>query len=414
MITEVHIPLLGMNMKEATVVNWISGDGDEVRKDDPLVEIETDKAVHEIPAPASGFLKIVQPKGKIVPVGGIIGIIGLTMDECVSASPKIEKSQSLQKEPSPAVSAAVPSQKSPSFTPPNLGSIKISGVARKMAEKHGIDLLRIRPSDPRGRISKEDIERAIQEMNRVKSEVIIPSDPYSSPEVQEKIPFIGKKRAMAQRLTESLQVMAQMTNWEDVDMGRVLEIKNSGTLEKGEMPYRLTLNDFFVKLMAQALKEYPLLNASLTGEEICIWKNINIAVAVAIGEDLVTPVIKNVERKSIQQISQELGILVAKVRENRLSIEDMSGSTISITNIGALGANPGTPIIQIPHAAIVGFGAVEKKPVVAYDQVVILPILFMAVTVDHRFVTGAVSARFRKRLKTLTETVDREMLEKTY
>jgi len=413
MITEVHIPLLGMNMKEATVVNWISGDGDEVRKDDPLVEIETDKAVHEIPAPASGFLKIVQPKGKIVPVGGIIGIIGLTMDECVSASPKIEKSESLQKEPSPAVSAAVPSQKSPSFTPPNLGSIKISGVARKMAEKHGIDLLRIRPSDPRGRISKEDIERAIQEMNRVKSEVIIPSDPYSSPEVQEKIPFIGKKRAMAQRLTESLQVMAQMTNWEDVDMGRVLEIKNSGTLEKGEMPYRLTLNDFFVKLMAQALKEYPLLNASLTGEEICIWKNINIAVAVAIGEDLVTPVIKNVERKSIQQISQELGILVAKVRENRLSIEDISGSTISITNIGALGANPGTPIIQIPHAAIVGFGAVEKKPVVVDDQVVIRPMLFMAVTVDHRFVTGAVSARFRKRLKTLTETVDREMLEKT-
>jgi len=413
MITEVHIPLLGMNMKEATVVNWISGDGDEVRKDDPLVVIETDKAVHEIPAPASGFLKIVQPKGKIVPVGGIIGIIGLTMDECVSASPKIEKSESLQKEPSPAVSAAVPSQKSPSFTPPNLGSIKISGVARKMAEKHGIDLLRIRPSDPRGRISKEDIERAIQEMNRVKSEVIIPSDPYSSPEVQEKIPFIGKKRAMAQRLTESLQVMAQMTNWEDVDMGRVLEIKNSGTLEKGEMPYRLTLNDFFVKLMAQALKEYPLLNASLTGEEICIWKNINIAVAVAIGEDLVTPVIKNVERKSIQQISQELGILVAKVRENRLSIEDISGSTISITNIGALGANPGTPIIQIPHAAIVGFGAVEKKPVVVDDQVVIRPMLFMAVTVDHRFVTGAVSARFRKRLKTLTETVDREMLEKT-
>ena len=135
--------------------------------------------------------------------------------------------------------------------------------------------------------------------------------------------------------------------------------------------------------------------------------------AVAIGDDLVTPVIKNVERKSIQEISQELGTLVAKARENRLSIEDIGGSTISITNIGALGANPGTPIIQIPHAAIVGFGAVEKKPVVVDDQVVIRPMLFMAVTVDHRFVTGAVSARFRKRLKTLIETVDREMLEKT-
>jgi len=413
MITEVHIPLLGMNMKEATVVNWISGDGDKVRKDDPLVEIETDKAVHEIPAPASGFLKIVQPKGKIVPVGGIIGIIGLTLDECLSASQKIETSESQQVEASPAVSVPAPSQKGPSFAPPNIGSIKISGVARKMAEKHGIDLLQIKPSNPSGRISKEDVERAIQEVTRDKAEVIIPSAlPYSL-EVQETIPFVGKKRAMAQRLTESLQFMAQMTNWEDVDMSRVLEIKNSGAIEKGEAQYRLTLNDFFVKLMAQALREYPLINASLIGEEICIWKNINIAVAVAIGDDLVTPVIKNVERKSIQEISQELGKLVAKARENRLSIEDIGGSTISITNIGALGANPGTPIIQLPHAAIVGFGAVEKKPVVVDDQVVIRPMLFMAVTVDHRFVTGAVSARFRKRLKTLIETVNREMLEKT-
>lgn len=413
MITGVHIPLLGMNMKEATVVNWISGDGDEIRKDDPLVEIETDKAVHEITAPASGFLKIVQVKGKIVPVGGIIGIIGLTLEECESAYQKIENSKDQQGEAPPLVTSPAPSQKGPSFAPPNLGSIKISGVARKMAEKHGIDLLRIKPSDPSGRISKEDVERAIQEVKQVKPDVIIPSDIHSSLEVQEKIPFIGKKRAMAQRLTESLQVMAQMTNWEDVDMSRVLEIKNSGILEKGETPYRLTLNDFFVKLMAQALREYPLINASLAGEEICVWKNINIAVAVAIGDDLVTPVIKNVELKSIQEISQELGNLVSKARENRLSIEDISRSTISITNIGALGANPGTPIIQIPHAAIVGFGAAEKKPVVVDDQVVIRPMLFMAVTVDHRFVTGAVSARFRKRLKTLIETVNREMLEKT-
>ena len=195
---------------------------------------------------------------------------------------------------------------------------------------------------------------------------------------------------MAQRLTESLQVMAQMTNWEDVDMSRILEIKTSGILEKTGSPFRLTLNDFFVKLMAQALKEYPLLNASLVGEELCIWDDINIAAAVAVGEDLVTPVIRNVDQKPVQQIGQELGAMVAKARENRLSFADISDSTISITNIGALGANPGTPIIQIPHAAIIGFGAVEKKPVVVDDQIVIRPMLFMAVTVDHRFVTGAV------------------------
>lgn len=413
MITEVHIPLLGMNMKEATVVKWISGDGEEVREGEPLVEIETDKAVHEIISPASGFLKIVQPKGKMVPIGGIIGIIGLTLEECESAYQKIEVYERQKAEAPPAVSGPTPSEKTPSSPPMNLGSIKISGIARKMAEKHGIDLFHIRPSDPSGRISKEDVERAIQELNKAKPKMIEPPDLPSSLKIQKKIPFTGKKRSMAKRLTESLQVMAQMTNWEDVDMSRVLETKNAGIIEKAGGPYRLTLNDFFVKLMAQALREYPLINASLVGDEICIWDNINIAVAVAIGDDLVTPVIKNVDRKPIQQISRELGALIAKARENRLSIDDISGSTISITNIGALGANPGTPIIQIPHGAIVGFGAVEKKPVVVNDQIVIRPMLFMAVTVDHRFVTGAVSARFRKRLKSLIEFVDMEMLEKT-
>jgi pyruvate/2-oxoglutarate dehydrogenase complex dihydrolipoamide acyltransferase (E2) component len=413
MITEIHIPLLGMNMKEATVVNWISEDGGEVKKEDPLVEIETDKAVHEIASPASGFLKIVQPKGKIVPVGGIIGIIGLTLGESEAAYQKMKTHDNEQNLASPLDSGLNASQSAPLSAPLNLGSVKISGVARKMAEKHGVDLLHVRASDPSGRISKEDVERAIQELNRKKAEMASPSDLPNSMKAQEKIPLIGKKMAMAKRLTESLQVMAQMTNWEDVDMTRVLEIRNSGMMEKDGAPYRLTLNDFFVKLMAQALKEYPLINASLIGNEINIWDNINIAVAVAIGDDLVTPVIKNVDRKPIQQINQELGGLVAKARENRLSIDDISGSTISISNIGALGANPGTPIIQIPHAAIVGFGAVEKKPVVVNDQIVIRPMLFMAVTVDHRFVTGAVSARFRKRLKVLIENVDREILEKT-
>jgi pyruvate/2-oxoglutarate dehydrogenase complex dihydrolipoamide acyltransferase (E2) component len=410
LVCEIHIPLLGMNMKEATIVNWLVENGGKAEKDYALVEIETDKAVHEIVSPASGVLKVVREKGTIVPVGGLIGLVGPTMDACETALDQIGPNNSPETEgsvaPAPPVTA-------PSPTIPKGGPIRISGIARKMAETHGLDLSRIQPSDPGGRINKEDVERAIQALEKSKATAPAAAGLQSSLKTREKIPFTGKKRAMAQRLTESLQVMAQMTNWEDVDMSRILEIKNSGILEKTRSPFRLTLNDFFVKLMAQALKEYPLLNASLVGEELCIWDDINIAAAVAVGEDLVTPVIRNVDQKSVQQIGQELGAMVAKARENRLSFADISDSTISITNIGALGANPGTPIIQIPHAAIIGFGAVEKKPVVVEDQIVIRPMLFMAVTVDHRFVTGAVSARFRKRLKALIENADREMLEKT-
>jgi len=409
MVSEIHIPLLGMNMKEATIVNWMVEDRGKTEKDTAVVEIETDKAVHEIMAPATGILKIVQENGKIVPVGGIVGLIGETIEECEAAFSQIQHGDLPKEESSetPTVSVAA----SPASISKG-GPIKISGIARKMAEKHGIDLSKIKPADPGGRISKEDVERAIKELEKAQATAAHRADIQLSLKIREKIPFVGKKRAMAQRLTESLQVMAQMTNWEDVDMSRILEIKKAWTLESPGASYRLTLNDFFIKLMALALKEYPLLNASLVGDELFTWEDINIAAAVAVGDDLVTPVIRNADRKPIQQISQEMAAMIAKARENKLSMDDIGGSTISITNIGALGANPGTPIIQIPHSAIVGFGAVEKKPVVVDDQIVIRPMLFMAVTVDHRFVTGAVSARFRKRLKSLIETADLEMLEK--
>ncbi|KPK94994.1 MAG: hypothetical protein AMJ94_00685 [Deltaproteobacteria bacterium SM23_61] len=409
MVHEIHIPQLGMNMKEATIVEWRVSDGAEVEKESILVDIETDKAVHEIMASSRGFVKILQPKGTIVPVGGIIAVIGDTPEECEAAALHARSSGS-------AVRAAEPSPPSPSSIPqPGLakGKIRISGIARKIAEKHGVDISQIRPSDPGGQISKEDVERFIRERSVTQSKLPVGGIAIPGVMIRERIPLTGKKRAMAERLTESLQVMAQMTNWEDVDMSRILEIKNSGILEKKGSPYLLTLNDFFVKLTAQAMKEYPLINASLVGDELYVWDNINIAVAVAVGDDLVTPVIRNVDQKPIQQVNQELGAMVARARDNRLSIDDISGSTISITNIGALGANPGTPIIQLPHGAIVGFGAVAKKPVVVEDQIVIRPMLFMAVTVDHRFITGAVSAKFRKRLKSLIETADQEILEKT-
>lgn len=410
MIQEIHIPLLGMNMQEATIVKWRAEDGSKVEKDAILAEIETDKAVHEIPAPLSGFLKILAPRGKVVPVGGVIGIVGPTLEECEAAAGNIQAGP-LPEAGTPKAAVGV---SSPLPSQPQSRKIKISGIARRIAEKHGVDIPRVIPSDPGGGITKEDVEKFIQARAGAKP----PSPPSGDgliPGVaaREKIPFVGKKRAMAKRLSESLQGMAQMTNWEDVDMTRLLEIKNSGLLEKADAPFRLTLNDFFVKLIGQALKEYPLLNASLLDDQLWIWENINIAVAVAVGEDLVTPVIRNVDRKPIQQISRDLGPLIVKARENRLSVEDISGGTISLTNIGALGANPGTPIIQLPHGAVVGFGAVEKKPVVVNDQIVIRPMMLIAVTVDHRFITGAVSARFRQRLKALLENPERPMLEQS-
>ncbi len=405
MIYEIHIPRLGITMDQATVVEWSVQDGQVVNKGDTVVIIETDKITHEIEAPESGFVKVIQPPGSVVQAGGIIGFITTTREEYEKA-PMPSVAASTQE---PAMSASSQPVVEPAQRTQTILNIKISGVARKMAEKHGLDLSTIRGTGPEGRITKEDVEQALRQTASLLSET--PEKKDVRPRLREAIPLRGRKKVAANLLAESLRTMAQMTHWEDVDMSRLVELKESGALSGGDASGRITYGDIFVKFTALALKEFPLINASLEDDQIKLWEDINIGVAVAVGDDLVVPVIRNADRKSIREIAGELEGLAQKARENRFSLDDLTGGTITITNIGAFGANPGTPIAYLPQGAIVGFGTIMKKPVVVDDAITIRPIMLLSVTVDHRFITGVVSARFRQRLKALLEDPKQAVLD---
>ena len=419
MVITVNIPALGSNMERARITSWLFNNGDKVKEEEAIATIETDKASYDITALGSGFLKIFHLAGEEIAVGGVIGIIASTMDEYNSATLEGYSAQSsLEDSPLPPTADKQPTAEYGS------GGLKISGIARKLALDHGLELSKIRGTGPGGRITKEDVEKAIQkkEIQTSSTQASTPSvkqmeprlNDTVSPKVKQAIPLSGKKMAMAKRLQESMQMMAQMTNWESIDMSQLIQLKDLLQAKLGSLKGTITYTDIFVKFTALALKEYPLLNASLKGDEIIIWEDINIGVAVAMGEEtdeLVVPVIRNAEKKSIREISAELRSLVKKARENVISYNDLSGGTISITNIGAFGANPGTPIIQLPQSAVVGFGAIEKKPCVINDEIVIRPKTLLAVSVDHRFITGAVSARFRKHLKTLLENPKQSLMD---
>jgi len=405
MIHEIYIPRLGITMDQATVVEWSVQDGQEVNKGDTVVIIETDKLTQEIEAPESGFVKIIKPPRSVLQAGGVIGFIATTREEYEKAPvPPVAVFT-----PEPAgLASSLPVVESALKTKPLL-NIKISGVARKMAEKHGLDLSTIRGTGPEGRITKEDVEQALHQTASLPSDT--PEKKDAGPRLREVVPLRGRKKVAANLLAESLRTMAQMTHWEDVDMSQLVDLKESGALGGRDSSARITYGDIFVKFTALAVREFPLVNASLEDDQIKIWEDINIGVAVADGDDLVVPVIRSADRKTIREIARELEGLAQKARENRLSLEDLTGGTITITNIGAFGANPGTPIAYLPQGAIVGFGAITKKPVVVDDAITIRPIMLLSVTVDHRFITGAVSARFRQRLKALLEDPKRAVLE---
>jgi len=408
MIFKIHIPSLGANMEKAKITKWFAQSGGNVEQGEAVASIETDKASYDITAPGNGILKIIRPPGEEVPVGGVIGMIASQAEE-------FEEVQNQEDVAAPA-DRRISAESAPAMSPhPDIpldsSSVKISAIARKIASERGLELTKVRGTGPGGRITKEDVEKALGESsNQAKPRVTVPGEPR----IKKVEPLSGKKKTMARRLQESMQAMAQMTNWEFVDMSQLIHLRESteANLQRGEGG--ITYNDIFVKFTGLALQEYPLLNSTLKDDQITTYEDINIGVAVAMGEegdDLVVPVIRRVQEKSIREISRELRALIRKARENGPSLDDLTGGTISITNIGAFGANPGTPIIQLPQSAVVGFGVIEKKPVVVEDQIVIRPIMLLAVTVDHRFITGALSARFRKRLKELLENPMKVILD---
>jgi len=407
---EIHIPKLGMSMKEATLVEWKFNEGDQIEKGDVILVIETEKTKWEVEAPSSGLLHILVDINATEKVGAVIGLIAETQEEL----------EALQKESGvvagaaaePATAAASAPAKSVAAKAGKGEPVRISPVARKLAEEHMIDLTAVTGSGPGGRIVKEDIEKAV-EAKKAAPEVgpleAIELEEYDGKKIREKIPLLGMRKAIAEHMHRSLAVAAQLTSMGEVEMTELKKFRTQLLEREEALGTRITYTDLYVLVIAKALKQMPMVNASLIEDEIIIWDDINVGVAVALaGQDamgggLIVPVIKNADQKSLVDISKELKATINKAREGKLMPDDVTGGTFTLTNLGGPGGGWGfgTPIINQPQAAILGTGSIVDRPVVKDGEVVIRPMMPFSFTFDHRVIDGAPAGLFLARLTQL-------------
>jgi pyruvate dehydrogenase E2 component (dihydrolipoamide acetyltransferase) len=404
MATHIAIPKLGMTMTEATLVEWKAGEGDRVEKGDVVLAIQTEKINWDVEASASGYVHILVEQDVTAPVGRVVGLIAETKEEL----------EALQKEPAREIltTAPEPAQAAPAAAAPPVAAsagrregIAISPLARKLAAEHGVDITSMTGTGPGGRIVREDVEKAVEAMKKGVPLAAV----HEGKRVKTTLPLKGIRRTIAEHMHRSLSVAAQLTTMGEIDMTEVIALRNA-LLEQGEgTGARVTYTDILVVAVARALKDNPIVNSSMVENEIVLWEDINIGVAVALEDGLegglIVPVVRNADQKSLTEISLEIRSLVEKARTARLMPDDVSGGTFTLTNLGAVGGGWGfgTPIINQPQSAILGTGSISDRAVVRDGQIVIRPIMTYSLTVDHRVIDGAPAATFAARITQLLE-----------
>lgn len=395
MATELKMPKLGLTMVTGQLVKWLKNEGERVEKGEAVAEVMTDKCVSEVEAPASGvILKIKFQEGEEIPVGetlAIIGEPGENVEIWDSLSPgapsRLVREESLLRSLGD----------SPDFTRPagqeeeGTERMKVSPLARKLAQELGVDLAEVKGTGPGGRIEKEDI---LTYANARKSQLGV------AIAVASRQRMVGMRRVIAERLTSSYQQVPHVYFHTEADVSKVLDWRQ----KLNEISsIRISLTDFLVKASASALKEYPQVNASVQQEEILFFADINVGIAVALDNGLVVPVIRNAEQKDLLEIAQERNRLVARARSGELEPETLQGGTFTISNLGPFGITSFTAIINPPQAAILAVGRVCDAPVVENGQIVIKPIMHLTLGVDHRLIDGAVAAGFIGLIKRFLE-----------
>ncbi len=397
-VTVFKMTQISMTMLEGKIVRWLKKEGDPIEEGEPLLEVETDKVAVEVTAPASGYLrKIMAKDGDTVQVGTPVGLIAGKEDDL---SLYLEN-------PAPNAEIATAQAGEKAAEPENEGAGKrrISPLAKNIARELGVDIGGITGTGPGGLIVRADIEKAQAAQERSALPAPIQKQPDDKIEMGiEIVPLNGIRKRIAEHLTVSKKNAADVTTVLDVDMAKVSAFRTI-------LPVSYTA--FVVRAAAQALREFPVLNSSLVGEEIHIKKQINICVAVATETGLVTPVIPETDKKNVLTIGEEMDVLARKGRAGLLTPANFADGTFTVTNSGIFGSLFFTPIINYPQCAILGMGKVAKTPVVRGDEVVIAPMMYLCLTYDHRIVDGALAVKFLKQVKDFLEKPDQIIMVKS-
>ena len=385
MNTELVVPTLGESITEATVSKWLKNIGDSFEADEPLVEIETDKITVEVPAPHAGSLKEIKVKeGSDIEIGGILGIIDESNTNKQTSPKKQDKSPEEITKPKQENKATLDVKTNPSKSSPS---------ARKIAEENNLDLQKIKSSRPDGRINKEDV------LNHINS-----SDQTKASGREEIVKMSKIRQTISKRLKEAQNTAAILTTFNEVDMSQIMEIRNSKNKEFQERyDVKLGFMSFFVKAVTESLKEFPAVNAEIKDENIIYKNHFDIGIAVGTEKGLVVPVLKNADTMNFGEIEKSIVDLSVKAKDGTLSMDDLSGGTFTISNGGVYGSMLSTPIINRPQSGILGMHNIQKRAVVVDDEIVIRPMMYVALSYDHRIIDGKESVGFLVSVKKLLE-----------
>ncbi|MGD9668739.1 MAG: 2-oxoglutarate dehydrogenase complex dihydrolipoyllysine-residue succinyltransferase [Hyphomicrobiaceae bacterium] len=441
MSIEIRVPTLGESVTEATVGQWFKKPGDAVKADEPLVELETDKVTVEVPAPASGVLgEVAAEAGETVEVGAVLGHVNEGAGGAKSAAPAAaaappateKKAEAAQPKPTPAESAgSAPESRAGGDMPP-------SPAARKALEEAGLSAADVQGSGKRGQVLKADVAAAVergpggdgasapaaagasasQAMNYMTAPQPVPLQQVRAPSVandvvrEERVKMTRLRQTIARRLKDAQNTAAMLTTFNDVDMSNVMALRNQyKDLFEKRHGVKLGFMGFFVKACIQALKEIPAVNAEIDGTDI-IYKNYyHVGVAVGTEKGLVVPVLREADRLSLAEIEARIAEFGKRARDGRLGIEDMQGGTFTISNGGVYGSMMSTPILNAPQSGILGMHRIEERPVVRKGEVVVRPMMYLALSYDHRIVDGKEAVTFLVRVKECLEDPQRFILE---
>jgi len=399
MAIPILMPKQGQSVESCLIIKWDRKVGDKVKAEEPICEVETDKAVFEVEAPEAGtILKIFYQEGDDVPVLNTIAIIGQPGEKIDHLIP--QKTVSVSKEEYVENQKALTPDKSLKKTKPSFGTglIAISPLARRFAEKKGINFSQLIGSGPGGRIIKKDVEKALSEGERYIPSTV--SKKYFGP-VKE-IPVEGVRKIISERMLTSLQSTAQLTLNTSVDASNLLACRES--LKSGSRMKRLhkiNINDFLLYLVANILPKFKKMNAHFLKDKILEFEQVHLGFAVDSPRGLMVPIIHNAHLLSLEEISQEARRLNTACQEETILPDELNGGTFTITNLGTMGIETFTPILNIPQVAILGIGSISLKPIMKEDKIQFIPHMSLSFTFDHRAVDGAPAAKFLQELNKL-------------
>jgi 2-oxoglutarate dehydrogenase E2 component (dihydrolipoamide succinyltransferase) len=422
---EIHVPELGESVADATVGRWLKQEGDAVKSGEPLVELETDKINFEVEAEQGGVLaSIAKGEGETVNVGEVIGTIGEGDGQPAESTEETAEEEERAEAEQPEAEAGEEADGHR-----GVEEVRASPSVRKLAQEYGIDLAGISGSGSGGRVTREDVERLIREQGRGgapareveqpppekdgrREEGPAPAAEDGRGALEERVRMSRRRQTIARRLVEAQQTAAMLTTFNEADMSAVMELRNRRKEEFQERHgIKLGFMSFFTKASIGALKAFPKINSELRGDELILKHYYDIGVAVNTEEGLVVPVVRDADKKNFADIEREIGELAVKARERRLALEDLQGGTFTITNGGIFGSLVSTPILNAPQVAILGMHKIQERPVVVDGEVQARPMMYLALSYDHRIVDGADAVSFLVRIKELIEDPTSLLLE---